>query len=52
MIGRSEIARNAGVLKNTLMTWMSDRTPDLIQLDKVEVHTGPYKISIKKVIKK
>jgi len=76
----SELARKSGVPKSTLMTWLTGRTPDLIQLDKVaqylgtnieslafgrkqedlftelmqkvEVHSGLYEISIKKVVKK
>lgn len=74
------LAKATGVPKSTLATWLSGRTPDLIQLDKVaqylgtniealafgrkqedlftelmqkvEVHSGLYEISIKKVIKK
>lgn len=76
-ISISELAKKTGVPKSTIMTWLSGRTPDLIQLDKVtqflnvsidevafnrkredllgeifekvEVHSGLYEISIKKV---
>jgi transcriptional regulator with XRE-family HTH domain len=74
------LAKATGVPKSTLATWLSGRTPDLIQLDKVaqylgtniealafgrnqedifsqlmekvDIHTGLYEISIKKVVKK